>query len=689
VQELKQCYENKWNEINNKYPTMKQIEIKELRLLNFKGQKDLTVNFSNNTSIFGENATGKTTIFDAFTWLLFGKDSTNKKDFNIKTLDENNNEVHKIEHEVSGALIVNEAIITLKRIYKENWVKTRGALESELKGHKTLFYFNDVPVNEKEYQSKVSTILNEDLFKLITNPFAFNSLKWQEQRSVLTNIADTISDEEIAQGNKEYEKLLQELSENKTLEEYKKQISALVKKSKEELNLIPTRIDEVVRNTPEPIDFDTIQKEIKETENKITTIDSTIEDRSKSYEAVASEKEAQIKRKVEVANQLSNLEIEAQNQAENLVKKDNSIIDSLQIELKEKQDELKTAETASETLKNRLSSKKSELEGIEQKQSILREQWQKENQKELQYNENDFCCPTCKRVFEESDVEIKKEQLLANFNTTKNNILTEINKKGQSYGVEKENLSNEIKNLEDRVSKGNTLIESLKNDISDLNKKVNKENTLDKPQLNVKDSKNNILENNSIYQALKTEYTELTQKISSYQEPDNKDLKDQKTNLKTELDTLKSKLSVKEQIDSSNKRIEELKEQEKHLAQVVSNAEKTLFTIESFEKSKMEKLEEKVNSQFQYVQFKMFDTQINGGEVPCCEALVNGVPYSDVNTAGKINAGLDIINTLSNFYQVTAPIFIDNRESVIEIIATKSQVINLIVSKEDKILRIQ
>lgn len=664
------------------------IKIKELRLLNFKGQKDLIVKFNQNTDIFGENGTGKTTIFDAFTWLLFGKDSSNKKDFNIKTLDDNNNEIHKIDHEVSGVILVNEETIILKKIYKENWVKTRGALESELKGHKTIFYFNDVPVSEKEYQSKVNAILDEGIFKLITNPFAFTSLKWQEQRNVLTNIIDPIPDEEIAQGNKEYEKLLKELSKNKTLDEYKKQISASIKKTKEELISIPTRIDEVVRNTPESLDFDNIQKEIKEKEDQISKIDSTIEDRSKTYEAIANEKEAQIKRKVEIANQLSDIEIEAQNQAENLLKKENSIIDSLQIELKEKQDELKKAESAFETLKSKLISKKSELHGIEQKQSILREQWQTENQKELRYNENDFCCPACKRKFEESDVEIKKEQILANFNVHKNETLEKINEKGKAYGVEKNVIYNEIKGIEDSIQKGNELIKYLEDRIGELTQKIDFENSLDRPELNIEDSKKNILDNNITYQSLKSEYNELTEKISSYQEPDNKDLKYQKSNLKSEIDRLKLSLSIKEQICNSNKRIKDLKEQEKHLAQSVSLNEKTLFTIESFEKIKIEKLEEKVNSKFQFVRFKLFNHQINGGETPCCEALVNGVPYSDVNTAGKINAGLDIINILSNFYKVTAPIFIDNRESIINIIPTNSQIINLIVSKEDKILRI-
>lgn len=91
---------------------------------------------------------------------------------------------------------------------------------------------------------------------------------------------------------------------------------------------------------------------------------------------------------------------------------------------------------------------------------------------------------------------------------------------------------------------------------------------------------------------------------------------------------------------------------------------------------------------FSGVKFRLFDTQINGGLVECCDALVNGVPWLDVNNADKINAGISIINVLSAHYGQTAPIWIDNSESITDILPSDSQVIELYVSKPDKTLRI-
>lgn len=117
------------------------------------------------------------------------------------------------------------------------------------------------------------------------------------------------------------------------------------------------------------------------------------------------------------------------------------------------------------------------------------------------------------------------------------------------------------------------------------------------------------------------------------------------------------------------------------MAQQIANVEKEQFVIENFIKAKVDALENVVNSKFKFVKFKMFDELINGGVVECCEVLVDGVPYRDCNTASKINAGIDVINELSEYYSVSAPIFLDNRESVTNVIPTKSQLINLFVAE--------
>lgn len=132
-------------------------------------------------------------------------------------------------------------------------------------------------------------------------------------------------------------------------------------------------------------------------------------------------------------------------------------------------------------------------------------------------------------------------------------------------------------------------------------------------------------------------------------------------------------------------RISELEELQKAQAQELARLEKIEFTILEFEKAKDNMLAERINNMFQLVKFKFFTDQIKGDGKITCECTVDGVPYSDLNTAKKVNAGLDIINAICKRYNVGAPIFIDNRESVNELIDTESQIINLVVSKDQQL----
>ena len=197
---------------------MATITLKRLTLVNFKGVRNLTLDFNHVTNIFGDNGTGKTTVFDSFMFLLFGKDSTDRKDFEIKTLDKNNKVIPQIEHEVSAIIDVNGEEIIIKRILKENWVKKRGSLDAEFSGNVTEYFWNDVPKQQKEYQDKIASILDETVFKMITNPLAFNSMKWPDKRSALIELVGNVSDAVIAGNDKMFVDLLAKLT-NKTMDE--------------------------------------------------------------------------------------------------------------------------------------------------------------------------------------------------------------------------------------------------------------------------------------------------------------------------------------------------------------------------------------------------------------------------------------------------------------------------------------
>lgn len=608
----------------------------------------------------------------------------------IKTLDKNNVVIPKIEHEVSATIIADNEQISIRRILKENWVKKRGALESEFSGNVTEYYWNEVPMQQKAFQEKVSQILDEAVFKMITNPLAFNAMKWQDRRLALIKIAGEVSDQELAAGDTEYEKLVAQLVNGKTLEDYRKQIQASIKKAKDDLKAIPTRIDEISKSLPEEHDFIVLAVQLETAEKEVIKIDDQILDKSKAIDSVLDANQA---KKVKASNlkaEIQAIENQARSQAKKDATPDSSETDKLTVALNTFNSDLGTAENAIKTLEAKLSSAENELASIDKKIIAKRNDWADENAKELTFDDNDFHCPTCKREFESGDVEGKKAELLASFKTSKATKLTEIQNQGKSLGVQHTATKTEIDALKVRIDTGRKVIVDLKDKIkiqqSEIDAQLAKSNTNEPVDEDL--VYECILSLDLVYKAKKAELLTVQETIQEVPEVDTADLKLTKQTLQKEIEELKTKLQNQNQIKAVKARIEALQNEESTLAQQIANVEKEQFIIENFNKLKIDTLESRINEKFQFVKFRMFETQINGGETECCDALIDGVPFSDANTASKINAGLDIINALCEFYNVTAPIFIDNRESIVNVIDIQSQIINLIVSEADKKLRV-
>lgn len=263
------------------------MRIKKLILRNFKGLKKYEVEFSRETSLYGTNGTGKTTVMDAYHWLLFGKDSQDRQNFNIKTLDKNNNPLHKLEHEVEGVFEHENKEFTLRRTFKEKWVKKRGATEAEFSGHETEFHINDVPKKKEEYQAYINSIVSEDVFKMVSHPLYFSSLRWDKQREILFEMAGQVSDEVIAGDETKYRELLATMAKkDTTLSEYKRELAERKKKIRKELESIPARIDENDRDKPEPKDWDALRSELDRVQREIEQLDDEISSQSKQADEV-------------------------------------------------------------------------------------------------------------------------------------------------------------------------------------------------------------------------------------------------------------------------------------------------------------------------------------------------------------------------------------------------------------------
>lgn len=648
---------------------MREIKLKSLILVNFKGVRNLEVVFTDQRNIIsGDNGTGKTTIFDAFTWLLFGKDSTGRSDsnFNIKTIDPlTKKPILHLEHSVTGVISVDGKEMKLQRNYVEKWVKPRGTTEETLKNHETEFYLNDVKLaTKKEYESEVAAILTEDIFRMITNPFYFISLKVDAQKELLFDMAGGISDDEVAAIKPEYIELLAQLS-GRSLSQFSKEVAAKKKACNDVLAVIPSQIDTARRLMPESEDWEALEIELQKKKQRLTEIDNQITDKSK-----INEQENQ--RKLEIQRTIGDKRMSLVNRQNEIRASAGAERNEVMMKLKDLEYNHKSETRDLELNRSSLSNCESEIQRIEDTLSVLRNEYRKINAETIQYPEGAFVCPTCKRQLEVDDIEAKQNELLANFNQNKAKRLKENKDKGFSLvelkkkkEAERDSIISKIKESEDRI----VLIER--------EIEVQKANMPEVPDVDA------MIKNDPTCISLNNEIADLNNQLNIESKPvDVSELRFAKSSLDDNIQELYKRLAKRDQIERAKKEIEELEEKRIQNNQAKADLEKWEFTVMSFQKDKDAKLIEKINSMFEVVSFSFVTEQLNGGEKLTCVCTVNGTPYPDVNTAGKVNAGLDIINAICKYKGVSAPIFIDNSESVNKIIPTISQVINLVVSKD-------
>jgi len=634
------------------------IQLKKLIINNFKGIRNLVIDFKHTTDISGKNESGKTTIADAYFWLLFGKNSEDSKDFSIKnTVDTS---LNRNDHEVIGVLDVDGSEIILKRTYREKWTTKRGSPVAEFTGNETVYFYNDVPCSQNEYNSKVSALLSESIAKLITNPFAFNALKWEQRREVLTKIAGDVNDSDISAGNNDFSTLLSLLN-GKSLSEFKKEISAKRKKIKETKDLIPARIDEAGRSKPESADFDFIEKSIENKRKLIEKIDLHITEKVNAHREISIKVIQNNNELNRLKMQLQNLEAEAKRESQKEINTIEGRLGVIQFAIKKDNGSIQTCNTEMDFLKTR-------IEKLSAENVTLREDWNKLNSEVMPaMDEHATICPTCSQSLPIDKIESIKADYEKNYNTNKAKRLVAINEQGKRNKDTAEICQKDISEYESSIAKLNDAVAASVAEIETLEAK--------RESLKLKQRIESL------------EVTSLKEKIANFvteQPPviDDAELKQCKTELQDEVNELLKKLTAKEQIEKVNTRIAELEKQERELGQEIADLERTEFTIGRFVKAKMDLIEEKVNRLFTNVSFKMFSKNINGGIEPCCDCFYKGVPFFDANNAGRINAGLEIINVLSRFYNCYAPVWVDNAESVNEIYPLASQLIRLIVTTE-------
>ncbi|WP_308652439.1 ATP-binding protein [uncultured Anaerococcus sp.] len=647
-----------------------QVILKKLAISNFKGIKEKEIDFTEKTNISGDNATGKSTIFDAYSWLLWGKDSFNRKDYEIKPYDENNDIIHNLESSVVGIFDVDGKEIKFERIYKEVWSKKRGSNTETFTGNTTDFYINDVPKKKKEYEDEKGKIVTEDEFNLLSNPLYFNTiLDKKERRNILLSLVKDVSIDDVKAANKELEDL--DLS-NYTIDEIQAMAKATCKKINDKLKEIPARIDELEK-TKTTEDFtelekekESLKKEIEDLDKKLAGSRNVSEDLDKKYSEIS-------KLKNNIAKINSDFE-DGKNQKLKDLEEEHT---DLRRKITMAEFELNNARKEIELLDRDIQELDKDIERCEKIRKELLVDLAKNRRRKF---EDTLVCPTCGKEF---DAE-KKEEILKHFNLEKSKKEEEITKQGTSNNetislIKKDIETSKAKKEEeqakiDKLSKSLDIIMQDREKIQGQMDQIKALSLCDKKIEEIKD--------------LEEKIKAIEEEIANIGKEDNSQILSQKEAYNERLDEVNTKLSNQGLNAELDEKIKKYMDEEKELGKEFEIQQEKLYLCDEYIKTYTHLVSDKINDLFTKVEFKLFDTQINGGVVETAEATYKGVPYGSLNSAAQINAGLDVINSLSKHYEKEIPIFVDNAESVNELVETQSQLITLSVSKY-KSLRVE
>ena len=631
---------------------MDKLTINRIRYKNFKGLADYTLEPNGkDISVFGQNATGKTTLIDGVSYLLFGKDSYGRADFQLKPVDKDGQEIHNLETEVEGVFDVNNKTITLRKRFQEKYTKKRGEPRQTFTGHTTDYFIDDVPAKKKEYDIKISEIIDVNAFKLVTNPLEFNNLHWTGRRQILLEMCGDVTDLDVIDSDKKL-KSLSEILGDCSIDDHKKKIRAKKREINKELEQIPVRIAENQETAKDAMQPDyrektRLEKVLEEKKEKLRSL--------RSNEALSSKKV----RLNEVDSKILVSRNEAYQKQADLKKPILQAIEKLEAERRDLTGKIKDNEFR--IFQDEKRNKVSEDAIVK-----IREDWHIENNKQPS---NDNTCPTCGQDLPKDIV----KNTIGMFNRLKSDRLTMITATGKEMAANIEQRNKDIEAAKVEIAKLTDMIAGVDEIIA--RKKAEFEKVYVGVDIDDLDRQKDVLEqeidallNGSVVQEENTQ-----REIFESQEKFD------------ELNQLEASWKAAE---SCRIRISELEAQEKELAAEFERLEAEIFLIEKFIIKKVEMLEGQINSRFKLARFKLFETQINEGIKECCDVLYNGVPYNHgLNSGARINVGLDIIQTLSEYYGFQAPVFVDNRESINNLFPISSQVISLVVSN-DKALSI-
>lgn len=641
------------------------IKLISIHMENFKCHKNLTVDFGGrDASIYGDNATGKTSIYDAFCWLLFGKDSAGngEKNIDIKPLNENGEVAdHDAVTEVEAVLLADGEERSLKRTYREIWSTKRGSSEASYDGNTSDYYVDGVPCKQTAFKAAVAELVDEDTFRLLTTVNYFPEvMPWAKRRETLFGLFGAESDREIMAGSEKFRPLLDALGRmemgdlRKVLAQKKKGLMA-------DRNELPARISECEKTIAdlEGLDFEGAAEQLEALSGRKEAIASEL--LAIRQNTAVQRKELEIR---ECRMELDSLEAENRRyRMEQEAKKPN--VAALERELRQNEGYLASAKRQLE----RLGLEKSRCEkAIE----ASREQWKKKRAERYEGTET---CPTCGQRLPESAVNAAVSAWADRQKAAMDGLVADSKRQKENlalYQQEETELvadihgyQTQIKELEDRIADARMAASSAE----------------------VRDMEGYAEKKAAAEQKLEAMNGELST-LKDSAERTASGLRTRQREIDWEIEKQNAILGKKSALEYAQGRIQELRKNAKDAAAALSEVEKLLYLADEFSRFKAGALEDGINRHFKLANFRLFREQANGGVEERCDVTYDGVPYTGLNNGMKINVGIDIIDTLSAAYGISVPLFIDNAESVTNLNHCGCQIIRLVVSENDKELRI-
>lgn len=627
------------------------MKIQEMKLNNFRGIKELTVNFDGkNAAIFGANGTGKTTVANAICWLLTGKSVTGEKNFSPKTVG-----MKKAEHSAEAVFVSDDGAdtISLKKVFKEKWKKPRGQ-EAVLAGHETILYVDGLKVKDAEYQEAIERLLpGIDNIEALTIAGHFTEgLSVKERRSILFQLFNGSIENLI--DLPEFMELKVSL-EGRSVEDFRKFSEAGRKQAQAWLDEAPASIS-LLESTKENIiegNIEAVQEELHAEEEKLHSLIAAAGSSDKETE------KARLKRELDDAEyQYSVKQREMEEAWSTQLRAEKLALSVISDEQVEKIRKIKSLE-------------KQVAEQMEE-QEKLRKAFRDVAGKK--WDEAQAVCPTCHRPLPADEA----QQMRAEFEENSASIKADIVKKGKQ-------LTETIKKLEAEKADTKKEVEVLEKSIASQHEAIH--------MLQAKEPSKIPYNQTAEYAAKYKEYKAKLASIEEGCEAQPEDSREKIEALKTEIESKRDYLAKLKGNANIELKIAEIKEQKKVMLKRLEGFEKAVYMADTFMDKRAKMAEDEINSHFSCIKFKLFEPQVNGGMKEVCEPLIPNrdgqmVDYKSANTAAQINANLEIMEALAKAYGVSVPIFIDGAERVSKIRKMDCQTIALVVSAKDDVLRV-